>query len=59
MNSTALLIAATVGILIAISLIPKKRSKLKPLSQLKVQPRRPLTAYSQQDGHRFLIQCGR
>lgn len=48
MNSTALLIAATIGILIAISLIPKKRSKLKPLSQLKVQPRRPLTAREQQ-----------
>lgn len=50
MNNTALLIAATIGILIAASLIPRRQntSKLKPLSQLKVQPRRPLTAREQQ-----------
>lgn len=50
MNNIALLIAATIGILIAASLIPRGQSasKLKPLSQLKVQPRRPMTAREQQ-----------
>jgi len=48
MNTTALLIIATIGVLMVASLIPKKRSKVTPLSQLKVQPRRPLTAREQQ-----------
>jgi very-short-patch-repair endonuclease len=48
MNNIAVLVIATVVVLLAASLLPKKRSKLKPLSELKLQPRRPLTAREQQ-----------
>ncbi len=48
MNATALLIIAIIGVSIAASLRPKKQSRLIPLSQLKVQPRRLLTAREQQ-----------
>jgi very-short-patch-repair endonuclease len=50
MNHIALLVAATLGVVIAASLIPgnRRRAKLKPLSELKLQARRPLTAREQQ-----------
>lgn len=48
MNNIAILVIATILVLLAASLLPKKRSKLKPLSQLKLQSRRPLTAREQQ-----------
>lgn len=48
MNNTVLVAIATTVVLLAASLLSKKQSKLKPLSQLKLQPRRPLTAREQQ-----------
>jgi very-short-patch-repair endonuclease len=48
MTNLALLVIATIAILVAASLRPKKPSKLKSLSQLKLQPRRPLTQREQQ-----------
>lgn len=50
MNNTALLIIATIAVLIAASLIPKgkRRNKLKPLSELNLKARKPLTVREQQ-----------
>jgi very-short-patch-repair endonuclease len=48
MNNIALIVIATFALLLVASLLPKKQSKLKPLSQLKLSARRPLTAREQQ-----------
>ncbi|MRW85264.1 DUF2726 domain-containing protein [Pseudoduganella sp. FT26W] len=48
MNNFVILAIVLAGIFIAVFSSPKKSSKLKPLSHLKLQPRRPLTAREQQ-----------
>lgn len=48
MNNTVLIVIATIVLFSAAALIPKKQSKLKPLSQLKLNARRPLTDREQQ-----------
>lgn len=48
MNSVALLVMAAVAIFLMTKLAPKKRSKPKPLGQLQLQARHPLTAREQQ-----------
>jgi very-short-patch-repair endonuclease len=48
MNNFALIVIAAIVLFSAAALLPKKQSKLKPLSQLKLNARRPLTAREQQ-----------
>jgi very-short-patch-repair endonuclease len=48
MNNVALLVTIAIVILAAATLLPKKQGKPGPLSHLKVQARRPLTAREQQ-----------
>ena len=48
MPNTAVLVIATIAVLVIAALLPKNRRKLKPLGQLQLQARSPLTPREQQ-----------